>query len=1124
VYIDRDRPSGRVIVSASDLTRFIECRHLTGLDLAVARDQLAAPEHDDPALEVLFARGLAHEKAYLQRLRDVGLSIAEISYAGDLEQAERDTVEAMRAGFDVVYQGTFFDGMWRGHADFLEKRPGRPSRFGDWAYDLADTKLARRLKVAALLQMATYAERLTELQGTPPEFLTVVTGDGLRREFRLGDCAAYTRRAAADLMRFLAAPPITYPDRVRHCVTCRWDPQCDARRRRDDSLSLVAGMRRDHARLLAEAGVGTLAALGRLDPGALPASIGFAPRERLTGQARLQLTERVSGAPDYELLPAEPARGVALLPEPSPGDLFFDIEGDPHVGEAGLEYLLGISDTAGEFTAFWGHDPAGEKAAFERLVDHLMAQWAADPAMHVYHYASYERSALQKLSARHDTRIDEVDRLLRGERLVDLYAVVRQGVRVSKESYSLKSLEAFYDPDVRADADVADAAGSIVAYERWLAGGDQAQLDAIERYNAVDCRSTQRLRSWLEARRAELVARGDVVRRPADAGDGAPSEAVAQANRAAATLRETLAAGYPGDDGVRLLGDLLDWHRREARAEWWDFFHRLTLTDEELLRDAAAVGQLGPGVVVREEGRSTVWRHVFPPQETKFKVTDAVHDPRSEASVGALVAIDAEEGWLAIKRQTDRGPAVASSLVPGPPFPDGVLRGAVMRVADDVRVRGMHAPGPLRAARDLLARRPPAGVVGVGGVAGELVGPGEASTEAVTRLAAGLRGGVLTVQGPPGSGKTRSGARLILRLLAEGQRVGVCAFSHKAIGNLLDEVMRVAVLDGRRVRALQKSSEEQRCASPSVTCTGSATEVVDAVDRLDVVAGTAWLFARPDMLGAVDTLVIDEAGQMSLANVLAVSGAADNLVLFGDPQQLSQPAKGLHPPGAQASALEHLLGGGSTIDPSLGVFLDRTWRMHPEICGFVSETSYDGRLTAHDSCAKQRVDAPGLLSGAGLRWVPVEHRDNSAASTEEAEVVRRLLDDLLLGSWTGADGVSRPLALDDILVIAPYNAQVGRLKLRLPVEARVGTVDKFQGQEAPVVIYSMASSSVADAPRGVEFLYNRNRLNVAVSRARGIVAIVASPRLLDAPVRTADQLVLVNALCRLGELADGPAE
>ncbi|MEP6697709.1 MAG: TM0106 family RecB-like putative nuclease, partial [Pseudonocardiales bacterium] len=842
-------------------------------------------------------------------------------------------------------------------------------------------------------------------------------------------------------------------------------------------------------------------------------AIGSGPRERLAAQARLQLAERVSGVAGYELLPAEPGRGVSLLPEPSPGDLFFDIEGDPYVGDTGLEYLFGIRDSAGAFTAYWGHNPAGEKAAFEGLVDHLVRAWAADPAMHVYHYATYERTGLQKLSARHDTRIDEVDRLLRGGRLVDLYAVVRQGLRVSKESYSLKSLEAYYDPDARAGADVADAASSIVTYERWLADGDQRLLDAIERYNAVDCRSTQRLRDWLEGLRAQVVARGDELRRPADGGEGEPGEALAAANRAAQTLRESLSGASPGDDRVRLLGDLLDWHRREARAQWWDYFHRLTLSDEELVRDGAAVGQLGPGEHVRAQARSTIWRHHFPPQETKFTATDAARD-RSGLPVGEITAIDAETGWLELKRATDRGPTVATSLVPGPPIPDGVLRDGVMHLAEDVLTRGIDAPGRLSAARDLLCRRPPRGPHH------PLVGAAEPPAEAVARLATELRGGVLTVQGPPGSGKTHSAARMIIGLLAAGQRVGVCAFSHKAIGNLLDEVMVIAAREGWDVRALQKASGEQRCASSTVECTGSAADVVARLGELDVVAGTAWLFARADMMSSVDTLVIDEAGQMSLANVLAVAGSSDNLVLFGDPQQLAQPAMGMHPPGAQASALEHLLSGASTIDPALGVFLDRTWRMHPDICSFVSETSYDGRLSAQDDCAKQRVDAPGRLSGAGLRWVPVEHQDNSAASSEEASVVRALLDDLLRGSWTGADGVSRPLCLDDVLVIAPYNAQVGRLKQRLPAGARVGTVDKFQGQEAVVVIYSLASSSVGDAPRGVEFLYSRNRLNVAVSRARGLVAVVASPRLLDAPVRSPDQLALVNALCRLGELTE----
>lgn len=1110
VYLTGDH----LVVSATDLTNFIECRHLTGLDRDVAWGRIDRQVRDDDARDVLFARGLAHERAYLRQLYAEGRTVVEIEVGSDLKRAERDTVAAMEVGVDIVYQGSFYDGVWRGHADFLEKRPGRPSLFGDWSYDLADTKLSRRLKVAALLQMATYAERLAILQGVPPEFLTVVTGEGLRRQFRFADCAAYTRRAAADLLRFLAQSPDTYPDRVRHCSRCDWDAMCSARRRADDSLSLVAGMRRDHARLLTEAGLPTLAVLATSDPAALPAAIGAAPRARLAAQARLQLAERRSGEPSHELLPAEPRRGMALLPEPSRGDLFFDMEGDPFVGESGLEYLFGCTDMAGEYSALWAHDRAEEKAAFEAFVDRVMRGWAADPGMHVYHYASYERSVLQRLSARYDTRIDEVDRLLRGERLVDLYAVVRHGLRMSKESYSLKKLEAFFAPGARHEAEVSDAAASIVAYERWLDRREQAELDAIASYNAVDCRSTHQLRDWLEALRADLVDSGATVARPEDA-PGVVGEATAEANRVTAELRRALLATDPDNAVVVLLADLLDWHRRESRPEWWEYFRRMEMTDEELMADSAAVGLLGPARELRIEGQSTIWRHEFPAQETKLKAGDEGYiDPRTKSGVGTVVAIDAEVGWLDIKRQSKRGPLVAPSLVPGGPFNDKVLRGALRRLGEDVRDRGMDAAGHLRAARDLLARRPPAGASG-----GPLVRSGESPADAVNRLAVGLRGGVLAVQGPPGSGKTWSAARMILHLLDSGQRVGISAFSHKAIGNLLDEVMRAAAAQGRAVRALQKAGEGERCMSTRVACTTASSEVVASLGDLDIVAGTAWLFSREEMAGAVDTLVIDEAGQLSLANVLAVAGAAENLVLFGDPQQLAQPAKGVHPPGAEASALEHLLGGAATIDPALGVFLDRTWRMHPQVCDFVSQTSYDGRLLSHDSCALQRVDAPGQLSGAGVRWIPVEHRDNSAASGEEAEVVRRLLDDLVGGSWTGPDGRCRPLGLDDVLIIAPYNAQVGRLRARLPAQARVGTVDKFQGQEAPVVIYSMASSSVADAPRGVEFLYSRNRLNVAVSRARALVAIVASPRLLDSPVRTPEQLVLVNALCRFSELA-----
>ena len=1130
---------GALVVSPSDLTKYLACPHAARLDLAVARGDLRKPaDAVDESLQALFDRGLEHEHDYLERLRARGLDVVEIASRGSgsaaLAAAERATEQAMAEGAAVIYQATFFDGRWRGHADFLLRRDDRPGRWA-WSYDVADTKLARRMKVAALLQMATYAQRLTTLQGVAPESLVVVTGDNQERAYRFADCAAYATRVRAQLLEFLQAVDDqavqTRPEPVHHCGQCRWEPRCSAEWRRADDLSLVAFMRRDHARALRESGISTVRELATRTPEQLPATIGDPARQRLTGQARLQIEERDSGSPAYDLLVPEPLRGLALLPAPSPGDIFFDIEGDPFLGEHGLEYLFGVVQ-AGRFTAYWATDPAQEKAAFERLVDHLMDAWAADPDMHVYHYAPYEPTRLKALSGRHATRGAEVDQLLRGQRLVDLYAVVRQGIRISKESYSIKKLEDFYWGHARAHVGVSDALGSVVAFERWRKSGDQAVLDDIASYNEDDCRSTEALRDWLEKLRVE--GGGDASYPRPEHGDGAASEAVAEAADAVAQLSAQLLAGVPDEGGTeaeqarRLLAGLLDWHRRESLPEWWDHFARLQLTDEQLVNDTAAVGQLSGGVAIRVERQSTVWELTFPPQDTKLGPgEDTWLDPRTGQRAGIVVDIDAERGWLHLKRGTKRGVPDLTALVPGPPVLDREQRARLYELGVWVRDNGIDSPDPQwRAARELLLRRHPR--VGVDARA-VLRPPGEPAEQALQRLAVELDHSVLPVQGPPGTGKTWAGARTVLRLVAAGKRVGITAFSHKAIGNLLDAVSAAADESGRPVRILQKAADHQRCAAPGVECTSDATEVeaAAAFGDVDIVAGTAWLFARPGMNAAVDVLVVDEAGQLSLANVLAVSGAAESVVLLGDPQQLAQPVKGQHPPGAEASALEHLLDGHATVPPERGLLLDTTWRMHSGIASFVSDTCYDGRLLVESGCERQRVNSASILGGTGLRLITVEHPDESAASTAEAEVVRALCADVLAdGTWTDRDSLTRPLTPADILVVTPFNAQVNRIRSRLGSLAddgiRVGTVDKFQGQEAAIVIYSMASSSAEDAPRGIDFLYNLHRFNVAISRARAVVAVVCSPRLLAPLVSSPQQLTMVNALCAYAERATPP--
>jgi predicted RecB family nuclease len=1125
---------GRLLLSPTDLVGFLACAHLTQLELAAGRGEMQRPDLVDPELELLARRGQLHEATQLERLaaeRGAAVTIADHSETLDgLSRAEAETLAAMRDGAPLIYQAAFFHGRWRGRADFL-LRVEEPSDLGPWSYEVADAKLARSVKVGALLQMCEYSQQVTRLQGRAPEHMHVVLGDGREETHRVCDYDAYFRGARKRFEQAVeGGPQETYPNPVDHCKVCSWRDACDRRRRDDDHLSLVAGMRRDHTRRLATIAITKVAELAAA-PEDAEVPLSDASWLRLRRQAALQVHDRETGEHVYELLDcAEPGLGLAALPPPSPGDLFFDMEGDPYVEDGGLEYLFGITEVAeGEprFRAFWGHDRAHEKVAFEQLIDFIVNRLDHEPSLHVYHYANYEVAALKKLMSRHATREDEVDRLLRGGVFVDLYQVVHQGIRVSRESYSLKSLEVFYME--RRDEEIADAVGSIVAYERWRETGDRSELDAIAAYNQRDCESTWRLRDWLEKRRDEWAVRhGDALPRP-ELHDGAPSEKLLVQSEQTRALVEALVDGVPDEpteqtekqSGRWLLAQLLDWHRREDKSTWWAFFDRLTKTDQQLVEDSEAIGDIQHLGEVRLEKKSVVHGYSYDGrQEHKLSAGKQVFDPRTGRSCGEIVAIDDDSGVLELKR----GPSFASadhprSLIPGGPFDSRAMRESLQRLAHWAIDHDVAAPGDYRAARDLLLRLPPR--LRDGSLSErELVAPGKDATDAAVRVVGQLDNSFLAIQGPPGAGKTYTGAQIIADQVRRGHRVGICATTHRAIGELLKAVCDAAG-DGSGIRMLQKCDDGEECPSPLVERADKPEDVETALTAgdVDVVAGTQWLFSRPAMTGALDLLVIDEAGQMSLANAVAAASSARNLVLLGDPQQLAQPSQGIHPPGAGASALEHVLNGAETIPADRGVFLDTTRRMHPDVCSFISTAFYEGRLAAEPSCAGQRLNSAGDMTGTGLRLAAVAHTGNRTSSPEEVVVTRELVDRLLGATWTDAQGATHPVGIDDILVLAPYNVHVRRLRDGLPSGARVGTVDKFQGQQAAVSIYAMASSSAEDLPRNLEFLFNRNRLNVAVSRARAVSVIVCSPSLLHAGCRTPEQLRLVSALCRYAEMA-----
>lgn len=1096
-------------LSASDLMRFKGCRHATALDLRLIEIGDLQPGEDSEEAELLQKQGDEHELAFLEKLKAEGRSVISIPKDGiPLEESVHLTLEAMKAGPDVIFQGAMLDGAWGGYSDFLE-RVERPSDVGGWSYEVVDTKLKRKPDPKHVLQLCLYSDLLGKVQGVAPEAAHLELGDGSRFTVRLSEVSAYARHARKILESFLVDRPGTRPEPVTACALCRWNGHCAERWDREDSLALVAGISRSQRQKLEAAGIGTMAGLSaRQDR--VPRMAAETQR-RLVSQARLQTVRRAGGPPAFELRDREPGKGFGLLPAPDDGDIFYDIEGDPYF-PGGLEYLHGLwYREKGDWTfrAFWAHTREDEGRVVAELLAFLVDHMRRHPGAHIYHYANYEIAALRRLTALHRTGEAAIDQLQRERRFVDLFKIVSGALVASEKGYSIKDLEVFY-MEKRA-ADVATAGASVVFYEKWRETAEQRLLDEIHDYNRTDCLSTQLLRDWLvrDARPAgmEWPVFGEVP-------EGGPLSNVEAEDEEIMALRARLqpVRDRLGERVADLLLDLSQFHKREDKPAYWAIFDRLAQESEELLDDLECIqGLEAIGEPVKVTAKSFERTYSFPPQETKLRAgkSPCVKPAVMPEDVN-LRSIDHQAGELVLRRSTAKGPLPDRlDLLPAKPLRNSILRDAVASVTDEIIANSGRFP----AAEHLLTRSPPlfsdglrpAGIIPV---EGDL--PAETS-----RAIAAMAGTTLAIQGPPGTGKTYVSALSIIDLVRSGKRVAVSSNSHKAIGNLLKAVVDRARTEGVNCSVVQKTADDdEEDANPGIVLVNDndAPEIVAA----DVVGATAWHFARYDA-PAFDYLVVDEAGQVSVANILAMARSARNIVLVGDPMQLPQPLQGCHPGDSGRSCLEYLIDGHRVVPSDRGVFIPVSRRMHPSVCGFISTAVYEGRLSSDDAAAGQTlVSRAGVdLAGAGMR--AVAHFGRSQVSLEEIEAIESRIAELEGATYRDRDGRQRIIGLNDILVVAPYNAQVNALRAALPDMVRVGTVDRFQGQEAPVCLVSMTTSSGEELPRDIAFLFSLNRINVAVSRAQVAAMVFASPLLLETPCRTVEEMSLVNALCLLRE-------
>ena len=1122
-----------VVYSASDLTAAASCEWavMRKLDARLGRID-TPPATTDDMLERAARLGELHEERFLQSLK-TDMHVVEIprpERSRDPSAVVELTTAAFEAGASAVYQAAFFDGRFLGYADFIiQNRSGY--------YEVYDTKLARHAKITALLQLAAYGEQLQRLGIPTADTVCLILGNDSVSEHRLSDILPVYRRRRARLehlvdVRVADLKPTAWGD--PRYVACGRCAVCEEQVQLHRDLLLVAGLRMTQRARLLEVGIRTIEQLAVSTgpvPGLSDLTVG-ALREQAAMQTAVQLS------PGLAWRVVAPAV-LAAIPIPDKGDIFFDFEGDPlhqEGTECGLDYLFGLVEADETFRSFWAHDLAQEKQALVDFLDYVRERRRVHPGMHIYHYASYERTHLLGIAARHGVGEESVDDLLQSGVLVDLYPIVKQSVRVGSRSYSLKKLEPLYMGN-RGRTGVTNATDSITEYVRsrdLLDAGDAADsarvLAEIASYNEYDCVSTLALRDWLLERAAENSVRPtardelvlDVLLPDPDPVHVELAAIVADFPAGERTADQTALA---------LASAAIDYHRREGKSFWWDHFARLVAPVEDwsdtrnvfVVESAAIVRRWGIEGRARTQSRElrltgtaapgssfgaadAPWAVYDPP----FPPIDSARDPAARVAHSRTGIVVADDGSLLLTERLRSGaPAydqLPLALTPSSPPNPGTQVSAISEWGRAVLdAYPQLLPNP---ALDILRRIPPRRIRG-----GAATSDGTIAERMRDALLC-LDHSYLAVQGPPGTGKTWNGARVVADLVQNHSwRVGVVAQSHATVENMLDAVV-AAGLDSSRVGKKPRPGAE----SEPTAWTALTDRSLDDFTAQPgfVVGGTAWLFSNETRIarGSLDLLVIDEAGQYSLAATIAASVAATRLLLLGDPQQLPQVSQGTHPEPVDVSALGWLSDGHDVLPPEFGFFLDVSHRMHPALCAPVSKLSYEGRLHSLPSDRSLTGVPPGLHS------VPVLADNNSTSSAEEADAVLAIVRDTVGRAWTSA-GQTGPLAPENVIVVAPYNAQVHLLRETLDAAGfegvPVGTVDRFQGREAAVAIVSLAASSAADVPRGLEFLLLANRLNVAISRAQWAAWLVYSPGIPESMPTSVTALAQLSAFITLVE-------
>lgn len=1103
--------------SPSDLTVYHDSPFASWMDrLRFSCPELAPqPDADEPLMGLLQDLGDRHEQTQLHAFISQGMQVADIRTLcdhTDFHLACACTLEQMKQGAEVIFQAALQLAPFAGYADFLVKVPG-PSALGDYHYEVWDTKLASQVKVKFVLQLCCYTEMVAAIQQRMSESIVVVPGKGELQRLRLDDFYGYYQRVKTDFIaeqgRFSA--DTAWPDPYQSNEYGRWSSAAEQYFQEQDHLCLIANITRRQVQKLQQAGISSRHQLVQC---ANSSVAGIHPDilQRLAQQARLQLESATLDTPKYEVLPPNPDQPnwLAYLPAQNSADIYFDLEGFP-LQEGGLEYLWGagyIEQGHFQFKAWWAHNEAEEAAAFQGFIQWAYQRWQTQPCMHIYHYGHYEITALRRLMGKYGCCEIEVDTLLRQQVFVDLYPITRNSLRIGEPKYSIKNVERLYRP--KRHTEVATGGDSLVEYQQWrdldsvgADGRDEHSsviLQNIWSYNKDDCESTWQLACFL----SDVAHQHGITSQVKPVTSVSPQTLDQQerlAKRRQQLLQQAQELQGAEQQACETMAWLVEFYQREKKPVFWRIFDLKAKDEAELLDEPDVIA----GCIVESFTGKEAMVSFDPEQEfqqPRAKQLLVCAPEISELLTVSWSDFDSKTGSICL--QTRKPLPTSFQLILFDFINPKVLEDALFRESDTV----LQQPDSQSLAMQLLRRAKPRFYPSAPGLPIKADEPVARLSE-ISDCISALHHSYLTIQGPPGTGKTYTAARAIADLVQKGKKVAITANSHKALQNLL--LAAKQQLNDRKAdfKAVCVSASGYELSQCGITLAANNSELMQHLDA-PLFAATAFVLAKPELHQEFDVLFVDEAGQVSLANLLAVTGCCKNLVLLGDQMQLSQPIQACHPGLSGLSGLDYLMDGYAVVPEDRGILLNCSYRMHPAIAQLISRCIYQGKLGSDHANVKQKLLHFSLPDGRaapnGVLLYPVDHRANTTSSMEEVAVIQQLCQQLLGQVYQTKDGDLYHLAPEDIMVISPYNLQVFKLKESLPADISVGTVDKFQGQEAPVVIVSLCSSDPDASPRGREFLFDPRRLNVAISRAKALSLIIASPSLLTARAKNLKQI------------------